>query len=329
MKVSHFLLMLFGLTPIAAVETVLAGVLISVFVDPSMAGSGFGPVILCVVGILGLTVLTHWIRYGEDAFSSPIFMVIDIPFAIIRLPLQLISVILGIISFFNGSLEVDPKNYPEMERDGFLGVLFIHFLQIEPPSAYTSAVNDAYFRDREPSDDPHEYKWENFRYQLKLWFVTLLHSGIYIPLILWMITDEGMKALGFFIFPIFILIAVVYFLSCFKGAEMRAITTHDEYYDRTSTRHTYYEYSEEQDRYLKTGDYTIGPGWRSIISVPFLLFLVTGVLWIIPQTIAVIIALVTPPNAPILPCRRKDVDIRSLGLLDRILLLLFGFFIDN
>ncbi len=321
--------MLFVLTPIAAVETVLAGLLISVFVDPAMAAQGFGPVILCVVGIVGLTVLTHWIRYGEDAFSSPIAMVLDIPFAIIRLPLQLISVILGIISFFNSDLEVDPKNYPEMEQDGFFGVLFIHFLQIEPPSFYSRAVNDAYFRDLEPSDDPREYKWENFRFQLKLWFVTLLHSGLYIPLILWMITEEGMNTLGLFIFPIFIIIPVVYFLSCLKGAEMRAITTHDEYYDRTSTTHSYYEYSEEQNRYLKTYETTIGPGWRSIISVPFLLFLITGVLWIIPQTIAVIIALVTPPNAPILPCRRKDVDIRSLGLLDRILLLLFGFFIDN
>lgn len=326
MKGSHFALMLFVLTPIAAAETVFGVLLINCFVDPKLAADGFGAIILSVIGIIGLTVLTHWIRYGEDMFSNPFLMVVDIPFAVIRLPLQLISVILGIISFFNDNLEVNPKKFPEMDSDGFFGFLFIHFLQSEPPSSYSGMV---YSDLGEASDDAREYKWQAFRHHLKLWVITLLHSGLYIPLILWVISDEGIKTVGIFFIPIFIIIPVVYFLSCVKAAELRAFNTHDEYYDRTSTRYRYYEYSEEQDQYLKTGDYTIGPGWRSIISIPFLLYLITGIVWFIPQTIALIISLVTPPNAPILPVRHKDVDTTDLGFVERILFTLFGFIFNN
>ena len=332
MTVRKFLLMIFVLTPLAAIQTLMGGMLISVF----FSGDGFdftsfiGPLILSVVIIIATNLAIFKLRY-KDLEDHVLLFVIDIPFAVLRLPLILISDILAIISFFNDNLEVDPCEEPDISSDGFFGFLFIHFLMCKAPSDYRWAVREAHKADGEASDDPREYKWQAFRWHLKLWFVTLFHSIIiWGGLIYCYYQFEWYRYIGIIGSIIFfILIPVLYILISWKAIEMRHIHSEDEYYDNTTTTTTYYHYDEDNDTVFEGASYTVGPRWRSIISLQGILFLVTGLLWIVPQTIALLISLFTPPGAVILSCRHQDIDYDDLSLGNKILHVLFGFIIDN
>ena len=331
MSVRNFLLMIFALTPLAALQTVMGAMLIFAFFGSEISWfENLGIIILCLVVILVTQLAIFKIRY-KDLEDHVLLFVIDMLFSALRLPLILISDILAIVAFFHPTLEVDPRNAPDVSRDGVLGLIFIHFLMTEPPSLYSSALHEAQRRDDEPSDDPREYKWQAFRWHLKLWFVTLLHSGlVWIPLCWYVVASEAYKYITIIgVVAFFVLAPVIYILLAWWAAEIRCIRTSNQYYDNTSTTYRYYDYDEDNDSIYERSSYTVGPGWRGFISFQVVLYLITGLLWIIPQTIAVLIALFTPPESVIVPCRHRDINFGSLSLGNKILHNLFGFVIDN
>lgn len=328
MSIKTYLYMIFVLTPLALIQNFFAAFF--VWMVSEFKWENIGGMIFILLVVLALELLILKLRFKDLEECVAIFF-IDIPFTIIKLPLQLIANTLALIAFFNHNIEVDPNDRPSFEYDGIWGFITLNFFQVQQSSDTYAMHQEAIRRDAEPSDDPREYKWQTFRWNLKLWFMTFLHSGLlWLPLLLFAFSEVGIKTITIFgTLAICILGPILYLLIAWKTAEMRCIRTSNTWYDNTSTTYSYYEYSEDDDRYISTGSYTVGPGYRGSLSIAVVLYLITGLLWIVPQTIALILSLVLPGGWVILPVRHQDINKAHQPLYNRILHDLFGIIIDT
>lgn len=156
MSFGHFLLMLFVLTPISAVQTGAAATFLA-FMNGSFQaadGNNVWPMIICAIVVLVANHISDLIRYGEQ--PSILLFLTDIPLSIVRLPLQVISIIMGVIG-----MDIDPRYKPDYEFDGLKNLLLKHYLQL-------STISDHYFKTQKKekerernfaaSSDPSIYK---------------------------------------------------------------------------------------------------------------------------------------------------------------------------
>ena len=91
MSVRNFLLMIFALTPLAALQTVMGAMLIFAFFGSEISWfENLGIIILCLVVILVTQLAIFKIRY-KDLEDHVLLFVIDMLFSALRLPLILIS----------------------------------------------------------------------------------------------------------------------------------------------------------------------------------------------------------------------------------------------
>ena len=329
MSVRKLMLMIFVLTPLAAIQTVMAGMFLNfAFGEGAESDSAFGLIILSVVLILATNLAIHKIRYNalED---HVLLFIVDFFFAPLRLPLQLISDVLGVISVITDRFEMDPRDEPDLEHDGFFGFIIIHFLALRPSAASSWRRSERRERELEPSSDPREYKWQNVRWQLKLWFFTFLHSAFTIlPALYFLLAEMWMIKLGIFGIILIILLPIVYLLLCWYTAEIRCIRTTNQYYDNRRITHTTYEWNDWTEEW-NSSSYTTEPGWRGFFSIRIVLYILTGWFWIIPQTLTVLIAILMPAGKVILPCRSIDINKGRLPFYERFLHDFFGVIIDR
>ncbi len=324
MTFKKFLLMLFVLTPLAAVQTVAAGMaLIAFFISPNI-----------LIGVIGLAVtffvntMTYYARYG--GFDNILFWILDLPLAVLRLPLTIIADILAIFSLFT-DLRVDPNNLPDLQIDGFKGYLFLHYLML---SVDTSA-HDRRVRRREQraeaSDDPRRYKLQNIWWQIKILFLTLLHSVGAVAAFLFALENAGSgisdaHLIGGFIGMV--ATVIVYLVLAFISGSLKGLRGTDEWYDNETVVKVSAEYSWWRDEYVAKEKVVKEAGWRHSLTPGMIVYMLLGWLWVIPQAITVVIAILTPPYSRILPCRGCDINFDSLSFTDRVLHFLFGFITD-
>ena len=327
MTFKTYAFMAFLLTPIALIQNVFAYMFIHfAFFEDSF--EQFGMVIFAIIVVLLLELLLLKLRFKELADCFYIFL-IDLPFAIVRLPLQLIANTIALVAFFK-DIDVDPTEMPDLEFHGIIGYFTILLFQTESHEI-GRAHRERQERDAEASDDPREYKWQAFFFHLKLWFITLFHSALLWGLVFYFCYSppvlEVIGLVGAIVIPFLAL--VIFGASLGKAISMRQIRETNDYYDNTTTTTKYYEWNEEEDEIIERGTYTRGPGWRSFFSIQVVLFSLTSPLWIVPQTIAVLVALLVPPDFVILSVRHQDINKQRQPLYNKILHDLFGFIIDN
>ena len=168
---------------------------------------------------------------------------------------------------------------------------------------------------------------QNIRWQLKLWIYTLLHSApVYFAIWYFFLSSEEMFLFLLIATPIAL---AVYILLCSKTAELKGIRMSNTYYDNRRITEIRYEYNSWNEEWDRSEHVVQEPGYKGFFSIRFVLYLLTGWAWILPQTVTLIIALVTPPDAPILPCRAVDLAGTRLSLVDKILHAAFGFILNR
>ncbi len=126
-----FLLSVFVLTPLAAVQTFLGAGIISIILTikaGDFSGSDFMPALLAVAALVGVNKLVCLVRYGRGHSFS--FYILDFIFSPLRLPLQIITDVMALIAIF-ADIDVCPRNEPDIKIDGLFDYITIYFLQYE------------------------------------------------------------------------------------------------------------------------------------------------------------------------------------------------------
>ena len=335
------LLSLFILTPLALLQTAAGSMFFASIFKPELVGDmawlwaiGLG------LAIIILNRIVDAIRFGLGGTGNNediLFWILDIPMAVLRLPLQIITDVCCILALF-GIVDLSVHYAATFEYDGFVNVFLSHYLQIRVDSSahWERRKQNERNREREatPSIDATEYKWQNFRYQLKLWIFTVLHS---LPFILvmaiygldhafWYIDDPWS---GIVQLVLIVALVLIYGYFGIGSAVYKGINVDVGYYEDTRITRVTYEESLIFNELVRNEKVIQEEGWKTIISFPTIIYLVFAGIMFIPQTIALIISLVVPPYSAILPCRNCDVSKSQLGFLDRITLFLFGFIRNN
>lgn len=325
MSFGHFLLMLFVLTPISAVQTGAAATFIAFMNGSFQAADGIvWPMIICAIVVLVANHISDLIRYGEQ--PSILLFLTDIPLSIVRLPLQVISIIMGVIG-----MDIDPRHKPNYEFDGLKNLLLKHYLQL-------STISDHYFKTQKKekerernfaaSSDPSIYKGQNIKYQLGLWIQSFLHSIFFFVLLYnfvnYVLTD-GLPDWAYIV--AFIVMILFYLYMCLVTGAKKGFTLADEWYDNTEITEVSYEWRNHIRNWERKERVVSEPGWRIDLKPITFFYWLTGWLWVIPQTITLILAIIIPAGARVVACRAVDVDFRRVGFGNRILHALFGIII--
>lgn len=325
MTFKKFLILIFVLIPLSAVQSIAS--LMGIFAF--FVGNNGEPEIFYGVIALIVTLFVNNIMYSVryDGFDNFLFWLLDIPLAVLRLPLTLISLVLAIVSLFT-RLWVDPQREPSMEYDGIKGFIFYHYLMV---SVDTSA-HDRRVRHREqraqPSSDPMTYKLQNIWWQIKILFLTLLHSVGAVAGFLWCLEQAGSGISDFHLFGgligmLLCVLAYIYF--CVASGVCKGLKGVDEWYDNETVTRVKIEYSWWENDYVAREKVVKAAGWRTSFTPGMIVYMLLGWFWFIPQLITVVIAILTPIDAPIFPCRGRDINFASLSFKDKVLFFLFGF----
>lgn len=317
--------MLFVLTPISAVQTGAAATFIAYMNDSFHAPDGkVWPMIVCAIVVLVANHISDLIRYGEQ--PSILLFLTDIPLSIIRLPLQIISIVLGVIG-----MDIDPRYKPDYEFDGFKNLLLKHYLQL-------STISDHYFKTQKKekererkfaaSSDPGVYKGQNIAWQFGLWIQSFLHSiCFFVPLVNFLMHVAPSDLPDWVDIVAYIVMILFYLYMCLVTGAGKGFNLADEWYDNTEVTEVSYEWKNHIKNWERKEKVVSEPGWRIDLRPITFFYWLTGWLWFIPQTITLILAIVIPAGARVLPCRAVDVNFKSVGVGNRILHALFGIII--
>lgn len=318
----EFLIMFFVLTPIAAIQTAVAGTTLFAILIPGEYNWIY--IIVGVILTILLNMLTYRIRYDDP--PNIFFFILDVPLAVLRLPLQLISDVLLVISWFT-RLRVDPQCKSYYEFDGIKNMILLHYLQfkIEDYGKHYREVKRREAR-KKPSKDPREYKMQNIWHQLVTWIFTLIHSvGVCIALAcIWDYAGQYDHSLLGVLLALAVTLAVYIYFAIASGV-MKGMRGADEWYDNETVTRVTIEYDWWRDEYKPESKVIKEAGWRTELTPGMIIYIILGLLWVIPQTITLIIAIVTPPGSAILPCRGTDLGYDGLSFKNKFTLFFFGF----
>ncbi len=322
MSFGHFLLMLFVLTPISAVQTGAAATFLAFMNDSFHAPDGkVWPMIVCAIVVLVANHISDLVRYGEQ--PSILLFLTDIPLSVLRLPLQVISIVLGVIG-----VNIDPRYKPSLDFDAPKDFFLKHYLQL-------SISSDYYFKKQKKekerernfaaSSDPVVYKGQNIKWQLGLWIQSFFHSIFFFVLLYnllnYVLTDDLPDWVDI---AAFIVAILFYLYMCLVTGAGKGFNLADEWYDNTEVTEVSYEWKNHIKNWERKERVVSEPGWRIELTPVTFFYWLTGWLWVIPQTVTLILAIIIPAGARILPCRAVDVDFRRVGFGNRILHALFG-----
>lgn len=323
MGFGYFLLMLFVLTPISAIQTGAAATFLAFMNGNFQAadGNNIWPMIICAVVVLVANHISDLIRYGEQ--PSILLFLTDIPLSIVRLPLQVISIVLGVIG-----MDIDPRSKPSLDFDAPKDFFLKHYLQL-------SISSDYYFKkqrkekERErkfaASSDPSVYKGQNIGWQLGLWIQSFLHSiCFFVPLYSFLNYVLPNDLPEWVDIVAFIVMIIFYLFMCMITASKKGFYLADEWYDNTEVTEVSYEWKNHIKNWERKERVVSEPGWRIEFTPMMFFYWFTGWIWVIPQTVTLILAIIIPAGARVLPCRAVDVDFRRVGLGNRIIHALFG-----
>lgn len=325
MTFKKFLILIFVLIPLSAVQSLAAFFAIAAF----FIGNNGEPQIL--YGIIAVAVILiannimYHVRY--DGGGNFLLWLLDIPLALLRLPLTLLSFILSIFSLFT-PLYVDPQYEKSMSYYGVKASIFMHYLMVSvDTSAHDRRVKRREER-AEPSRDPGTYKLQNIWWQIKILFLTLLHSFGAVAGFLFSLEHAGSGSGGWhfwggLIGMIVSVLAYLYF-SIASGV-CKGLRGVDEWYDNETVTRVSVEYSWWENDYVAKEKVVKEAGWRASLTPGMIIYMLLGWFWFIPQLITVIIAIVTPTYAPIFPCRGRDINFYALSFKDQVCFFLFGF----
>ncbi len=325
MTFKKFLLLIFVLIPLSAVQSFAALMGIAAFF---IGNNGEPEILYGVIAVIVLLFVNNIMYYARyDGFGNILFWLLDIPLAVLRLPLTILSLILAFLSLFT-NLSVDPQYDPSMEYDGVKGFIFYHYLMLDvDTSAHHRRVKRREERAK-PSSDPMTYKLQNIWWQIKVLFLTLLHSFGAVFGFLWSLEQAGSGISNFHLFGgligmILSVLGYIYF--CVASGVCKGLKGVDEWYDNETVTRVSVEYSWWENDYVAKEKVVKQAGWRASFTPGMIVYMLLGWFWFIPQLITVIIAILTPLNAPIFPCRGKDINFYSLSFKDKVLFFLFGF----
>jgi len=297
-----WLFSVFVMTPFAAIQTLL-----SVFLIYGICtiGEEYSLMIVgvCLVLLLIVNKIVRLIRFGRD--TSVMYIFLDLLTAPLRLPLILATNLLAFIGIFNG-LEIDARNEPYLDHDGFWGCVALYLLHISPGYRAKKTLTLEEARKR--------YKVKNAFYQFGALLLTFIHSfsGIVIlndifPLT---ISEPGYSDYNIYWHIGYIL---VYMATAMLSAKMKGITTTIEYYDPRKIEEVEYEqelWYDESVREIKPyGDpvevkrKTIQePGMKKTDTLQMMLYFFFGMFAFYNQVLVFLLSLIIPQKAKYHPC---------------------------
>lgn len=335
MKFARLLFMIFILTPLALVQNLAALAFASGmgWVDGAPEDKKIGYIIGGVIVVLISNRIIDFARYGlAGAFEiqNVLFWFIDIPLSMVRLPLQLISDVLGIVALFT-DLEMAPRGEATLEVNGFFNCALRHFLQIDADNSNFRRKQAEREQREIASNDASEYKWQNVRFQFWLWVKTMLHGGAFIIWVAYTayehswsyINEPGWDVIA--MFATFAVLILLYVILCVRTAAEKGINGVGEYYENERITKVTFEESFWTNDIVAREKVIQEEGWKSYFTFPMIIYFIFGTAMFIPQTVALIIAIAVPPYSAILPLRNTDVNYDNLEFLDKITLFLFGF----
>lgn len=331
----NFLLILFILTPLSAIQSLCGWLTISGILQ-AVEGGYDNTIWFILGGIFGAMIsvsIINSIRFDGNVMPSVILWIVDVLISPLRVVFALITLVMTIFG-----ADIQPKHgmLADFSEVGFWPVFLVYFLMYDGALDAGHARMDDIRERNEASDDPAVYKWQNFRHQLLIWVFTLLHS----PFVLFFVMYDGIYLAHEFLFPdnydLYMMLeensgwliaagVVIYIVFAFITAGMKGVDGMGRYYEDTEITEVSYQWRSHINNWEEKREVIQEAGWKMFIKPGLIIYMLFGLVMFIPQTITLIIALVTPPNEHILPCRIHDLDYDGISLKDRILHFLFGF----
>ncbi len=331
----RFLQFLFVLIPLYAVQSVCGAIAYTGIFGLYM-GDNENAIWMLIGGIIGVLItisITNIIRYEE--IPSIILWLLEFVLSPLSIIFMAITFILVILSWFT-DVSVDSKYVPDISSTGFWPAFLLHFFMYSGALSAGWDRMDKKRKKAEASDDPAVYKWQNVRHQLLIWFFTLLHSvfvlffvplgGIDIVTEVFFDNDwDVYKLLYENQLIVFIICILIYLVFAFLTAGMKGVDGMGRYYEDTEITEVSYHWRSHINNWEEKREVVQEAGWKVFLKPGMIIYWLFGAVMFIPQTIALIIAIVTPPNSSILPCRIYDINPNHLSFKDRFLHFLFGF----
>lgn len=313
-----WLLMTFVLTPLTAIiELLYVGIGFGIYYiagfEIDNVGTGIGILLVSLALLIVVNKITRLVRYGGNPDGDYFF--VDLILGPLRFPFILVADVIAFFCIFSDGLDIDDEC--DFVSDGIISCLVSYLLFVDI-SDFTDGVKDFIF------ENPVLHRIKVILYQLFTWGITALHSFVAFSLVMSNSLNEQKQTM-------MVVLMLLYIPICGLSAMLKGATLT---YDIPAQRRTVEVKGHfENGKFVPDEEKTeTENGYITKITIGTVLYIITGLIWIFPQTIVLLLSLFVPSKGRVVFCTPDEFErlgVGELGAGGKILYMLFGFVVTD